>query len=264
MTQFNRRRFLETTSTAAAAALGVFSSTESRAADSPNSRPKIALIGCGGQGTGDGRRALDFADIVAVCDVDSAHAEQAKSQYLARMAKKNRETKIDVYEDYRAIIDRKDIDAIICGTVDHWHVKVSAEALRSGKHAYCEKPLTLTIEQGRIIKKAVEDTGRILQVGTQQRSDERFLQAVAIAHSGRLGKIEKVTVGINHNPFSKSLPAVDPPKTLNWEHVEGPDGGCRVPFPEGREGRAEVGSKSWRRRYRRIELPQGVSLVARI
>ena len=101
-------------------------------------------------------------------------------------------------------------------------MKVSAEALKSGKDAYCEKPLTLTIDEGRVISKVVEETGRVLQVGTQQRSDERFLKAVAIAHSGRLGEIKKLTVGINHNPFSKPLPIVPPPKTLNWDRWKGP------------------------------------------
>lgn len=245
MARLDRRRFLQTTSTvAAASSLGVYTSTSASAAsdsNSPNARPKIAVIGCGGQGTGDGYRAIDYADVVAVCDVDTAHSARAKKAYTEQMGKKGRETNIDVYEDYRAIIDRKDIDAIVCGTVDHWHVKVSAEALRSGKHAYCEKPLTLTIEQGRVIQKAVEETGNVLQVGTQQRSDKRFLQAVSVAHSGRLGKIKKVTVGINHNPFSKPLPAVAPPKTLNWDMWKGPTADVAYRFlKDGKDGQKLV------------------------
>lgn len=223
---FTRRQFLSRTSTSAAAATlpMFFSSSETVCATnaSPNSRPRIALIGCGGQGTGDGFRALDFGDVIAVCDVDSARAENAKNRYLQKIGQGGKERQIDVLEDYRAVIDRNDIDAIICGTVDHWHVKVSAEALRSGKDAYCEKPLTLTIDEGRVISKVVKETGRVLQVGTQQRSDERFLKAVAVAHSGRLGEIKKVTVGINRNPFSKPLPEVAPPKTLNWDRWKGP------------------------------------------
>jgi predicted dehydrogenase len=219
----NRRRFVQsTTAIAATASLGVFTSRSLARSKSPNERPHIALIGCGGQGTGDGRRALAYGDMVAVCDVDSAHAAHAKNAYTGRLARSGIEAKIDVYEDYRAVIDRQDIDAVICGTVDHWHVKIAAEALKSGKDVYCEKPLTLTIDEGRIISKVVEETGQLLQVGTQQRSDERFLKAVAIAHSGRLGKIKKVTVGINHNPFSKQLPTVDPPQTLNWDRWKGP------------------------------------------
>ena len=223
MSQLNRRRFLQSSSTlAAAGSLGVFTSSPVVQADSPNARPKFAVIGCGGQGTGDGRRALNHGDIVAVCDVDTSHSAYAKAAYTRRTAAKGKEVKIDVYDDYRAIIDRNDIDAIICGTVDHWHVKISAEALKSGKDVYCEKPLTLTVEEGRVISTVAKETDRIIQVGTQQRSDERFLKAVAIAHSGRLGKIKKVTVGLNHNPFSKPLPRVAPPKTLNWDRWKGP------------------------------------------
>ncbi|MFM8953961.1 MAG: Gfo/Idh/MocA family protein [Planctomycetaceae bacterium] len=215
-----RRRFLATTS--AVAAGGVFSSRAAVRADGPNERPAVAVIGCGSQGTGDGRRSLPYGDIVAVCDVDSAHTERARASYTELMAAKGRETRIDVTGDYRALIDRDDIDAIICGTVDHWHVKIAAEALRSGKDVYCEKPLTLTVDEGRIISKVVEQTGRILQVGTQQRSDERFLQAIAIARAGRLGTIKKVTVGINHNPFSKPLPVAEVPATLDWDRWKGP------------------------------------------
>jgi len=242
MSQITRRRFIKSTSAVATAtSMGVFSGTSLARTDSPNERPKIALIGCGGQGTGDGRRALPYADMVAVCDVDNAHSARAKRAYTEPLARKGKEAKIDLYDDYRAIIDRNDIDAIICGTVDHWHVKIAAEALRSGKDVYCEKPLTLTIDEGRLISRVVKETGQVLQVGTQQRSDERFLKAVAVAHSGRLGKIKKVTVGINHNPFSKPLPAVDPPASLNWDHWKGPTEDVPYRFlKSGKEGQKLV------------------------
>jgi len=237
MSSMNRRRFLKSTSTlAAAASLGVFSGSAIARADSPNERPKVAVIGCGGQGTGDGRRADQFGDIIAVCDVDSSHAEYAKGCYIRRMAERGKVAAIDVYEDYRAIIDRDDIDAIICGTVDHWHVKISVGALKSGKDVYCEKPLTLTVDEGRIITEVAKQTDRIIQVGTQQRSDPLFLQAVMMARSGRLGTIKKLTVGLNHNPFSLPLPAVDPPKTLNWELWKGPT--ADVPYRFLKEGKA--------------------------
>ena len=223
MTRFNRRRFLQSTSTlASATAAGVFSSSSLAQSTSPNERPRFALIGCGGQGTGDARRALAFGDMVVACDVDSAHSDYVKHIFTQRLAREGKKANIETAEDYRSVIDRNDIDAIICGTVDHWHVKIAAEAMKSGKDVYCEKPLTLTVAEGRIISDVAKETGRLLQVGTQQRSDERFLKAVAIAHSGRLGKIKKVTVGLNHNPFSKPLPAVGPPKTLNWDRWKGP------------------------------------------
>jgi len=199
------------------------------------------VIGCGGQGTGDGRRATSHGDVVAVCDVDTSHSEYARAAYTRRMTAQGRKVNIDVYDDYRAIIDRDDIDAIICGTVDHWHVKISCEALRSGKDVYCEKPLTLTVDEGRIISKVAKETDRIIQVGTQQRSDERFLMAVQMAHSGRLGKLKKLTVGLNHNPFSRPLPTVTPPGTLNWDRWKGPTEDVPYRFlRNGKEGQTLV------------------------
>ena len=238
----NRRRFIgQSAALAAMPTFGLFIGGSVRASRSPNERPTFAVIGCGGQGTGDGRRATAFGDVKAVCDVDSAHADYAKAAYTRRMSEQGRQVAIDVYEDYREVLSRDDIDAVICGTVDHWHVKISAEALRAGKDVYCEKPLTLTVDEGRVITKVAAETDRIIQVGTQQRSDERFLQAVYLAHSGRLGKIRKVTVGLNHNPFSKPLPAVAPPKTLNWELWKGPTADAPYRFLQnGKDGQTLV------------------------
>ena len=162
--QITRRRFINSTATAAAGGLGVFSGASLARSDSPNERPAIALIGCGGRGIGDGSGALRYGDMVAVCDVDTAHSARARNAYTRQLAGKGKEANIDVYDDYRTIIDRHDIDAIICGTVDHWHVKIAVEALQSGKDVYCEKPLTLTIEEGRIISQVVKETGQVLQV----------------------------------------------------------------------------------------------------
>ena len=242
MSKSTRRRFLQSTSTlAAASAFGSFSSTTLARSRSPNERPRFALIGCGGQGTGDARRALAFGDMMVACDVDSAHSAYVKDIFTKRLEKEGKKVNIETCDDYRAVIDRDDIDAIICGTVDHWHVKIAAEALKSGKDVYCEKPLTLTVDEGRIISKVVEETGQLLQVGTQQRSDDRFLKAVAIAHSGRLGTIKKVTVGLNHNPFSKPLPVVGPANTLNWDRWKGPTEDVPYRFlKKGKEGQELV------------------------
>ena len=239
MSRLNRRRFLKQASllTASAAVPVAFAAPYVSAAyRSPNARPHVGLVGCGGQGTRDGLTAMSFGNVVAVCDVDSGHSSWARERIAEAGSTKGRQNSIDVCEDYRKIIDRSDIDVVVCGTVDHWHVKIAAEALRSGKDVYCEKPLTLTIDEGRIISQAVEESGRILQVGTQQRSDERFLQAVVMAHSGRLGEIRKLTVGINRNPFSKPLPAVPPPSSLNWELWKGPT--PDVPYRYLKDGKA--------------------------
>src|SRR5262245_49980914 len=102
---------------------------------SPNERPKVGLIGCGGMGTGDAKNARRFGDIVAVCDADRSHAEKASETFNGAK----------VYHDYRDVCDRPDVHVIINGTPDHWHTLINLRAVRSGKDVYSEKPLTLTI-----------------------------------------------------------------------------------------------------------------------
>ena len=130
-----------------------------------NERPRLALIGAGGQGSGDARWASNFGDFVAVCDVDKNNAERARDD---RQIGKG---KADAYEEYRKVLDRKDVDAVIIGTPDHWHSKILIDAMKAGKDAYCEKPLTLTIDEGKLIGKVARETKQVVQVGTQQRSD---------------------------------------------------------------------------------------------
>jgi predicted dehydrogenase len=178
-----------------------------------NERPRLALIGCGGQGTGDAHGAAHYGDFLAVCDVDKSHAAKAKDDRNLGKGK------ADVYEDYRKVLDRNDIDAVIIGTPDHWHSKILIETMKAGKDAYCEKPLTLTIDEGKKIGQVARSTGRVVQVGTQQRSDHNnvFLLAVALVRSGRIGKIRKVTAAIGGGPTGGPFPKEQPPADLNWD-----------------------------------------------
>jgi predicted dehydrogenase len=178
-----------------------------------NDRPRLALIGCGGQGSGDARQASNYGDFLAVCDVDKAHAARARD---SRQIGKG---KADVYEDYRKILDRKDIDAVVIGTPDHWHTKILIDAMKAGKDAYCEKPMTLTIDEGKKIGQVAKSTGRVVQVGTQQRSDHNrvFLLAVALIRAGRIGKIRKVTAAIGGGPKGGPFKKEKPPADLNWD-----------------------------------------------
>ncbi|WP_165070766.1 Gfo/Idh/MocA family protein [Paludisphaera rhizosphaerae] len=211
----NRREFLRIGAAgAAAAALGEAPKTARGAAfQAKNDRPRLALIGAGGQGSGDARSASRFGDFVAVCDVDRLHAEKARDS--DRIGKK----KAEVYEDYRKVLDRNDVDAVVIGTPDHWHTKIVIEAMKAGKDAYCEKPLTLTINEGKQIIETVENTKRILQVGTQQRSDHNkvFLMAVALVRDGRIGKIKKVTAAIGGAPSGGPFAKETAPSELNWD-----------------------------------------------
>ncbi len=180
---------------------------------SKNDRPRLGLIGAGGQGSGDARGASKFGDFLAVCDVDRNHAQKAKKD--ARIGN----GKADVYEDYRQLLDRKDIDAVIIGTPDHWHTKICIDAMKAGKDVYCEKPLTLTIDEGKKLGQVAKETGKVVQVGTQQRSDHNrvFLLAVAIVRSGRIGKVKKVTAAIGGGPSGGPFPTASVPPELNWD-----------------------------------------------
>jgi predicted dehydrogenase len=211
----NRREFLRVAATSPALLpfLVPFGRSMAEAVQAKNDRPRLGLIGAGGQGSGDAHGASGFGDFLAVCDVDKSHAEKAKAD--RRIGK----GKADVYEDYRKLLDRKDIDAVIIGTPDHWHTRICIDALRAGKDVYCEKPLTLTIDEGKKLGHVAKETGRVVQVGTQQRSDHNrvFLLAVAMVRAGRIGKINKVTAAIGGGPTGGPFPVAKPPAELNWD-----------------------------------------------
>jgi predicted dehydrogenase len=209
-----RREFLKLAASGATlAALGEAPRAASAATRAKIDRPRLGLIGAGGQGTWDAISASRFGDFVAIADVDRAHADRARDD--DRIGKKRAE----VYEDYRKLLDRDDVDAVFVGTPDHWHSKICIDAMKAGKDVYCEKPLTLTIDEGKTLRRVVEATKRVLQVGTQQRSDHNkvFLMAVALIRAGRIGKVRKVTAAIGSAPSSGPLAPETPPPGLNWD-----------------------------------------------
>lgn len=209
-----RRTFLQ--SAAAAATVPYIFSKQKTYADeakSANDRPHVGAIGLGGRGTGIANNAAKLGEIVALCDVDRTRREKANEPKALGKGK------AELYEDYRKLLDRKDIDIVTIGTPDHWHVKIAIDALRAGKDVYCEKPLTLTIDEGKILTKVVKETGRVFQVGTQQRSEynNMFITAAAICREGRLGKIQRVTAAIGGVKPSGKLQKTTPPPELNWD-----------------------------------------------
>jgi predicted dehydrogenase len=178
---------------------------------SPNERPRVGCIGCGGMGRGDANAAKRYGDLFAVCDVDRTNAERLNKEVAGGKA--------DIYEDYRKLLDRKDVDVVTISTPDHWHTKIAIDALRAGKDVYCQKPLTLTIDEGKMLCRVVKETGRVLQVGTQQRSENRnmFLTAVALVQQGRIGKVKRVTCVLGSAPKGGPFQRATPPSHLNWE-----------------------------------------------
>jgi predicted dehydrogenase len=210
-TSTNRRDFLKFS--LAAAGSGLLGRTMADETKAPTERPRVGCIGMGGMGNGDARAAARYGDILAVCDVDSERAGKARTDGGIGKGK------ADVYEDYRKLLDRKDIDVVTVSTPDHWHTRITIDALRAGKDVYCQKPLTLTIDEGKQLARVVKETGRVLQVGTQQRSEYKnmFLTAVALCREGRLGKLQRVTCAIGGAPGSKAFMKSTPPANLNWD-----------------------------------------------
>ena len=231
MYQTSRRQFLQA---AAGAALTPYflSSTQPVAAQSPSDRVRMGCIGFGGMGRGNASQFARLADVVVLCDVDSERLDNAANDpAIGRL-------KPDKVKDYRKILDRKDIDAICIATPDHWHVKIAIEALQSGKHVFCEKPLTLTVEEGQLIRKACKKYDKqAFQVGTQQRSGEgqHFLNAHILVQKGLIGDVKTIICDIGGGPACGPIPVAPIPEVLDWdmwlgqapmtEYLSTPDGG---------------------------------------
>lgn len=216
----DRRQFFKSAAGLAAAASvpGWSAGPQAFADESPiskNDRMTVGLIGAGGIARANMMAASAWLDIVAIADVDAGHREGFNQKHA--------QGKADLYEDYREIITREDVDVIHIATPDHWHTKPLIEAMLAGKDVYCEKPLTLTIDEGRLIRKVQKQTGRIVQVGTQQRSTfDLFVKAMAIVAEGRLGHIKQVQAAINGAPTSPAIPIAPVPDGLNWDRWLGP------------------------------------------
>jgi uncharacterized membrane protein len=213
----SRRDFIKKSSLLAAATSAVpyFAWSEPAFAnESKNDRPRIGCIGVGSMGMGDAQGHSRFGDILAVCDVDQNHLEKAKAD------PKVGKGKADAYEDYRKVLDRNDIDVVSIVTTDHWHVKIAVEALQAGKHVFCQKPLTLTLEENQLIRNACKKyPNLVFTVGTQQRdSKDRFLRAVNMVKKGLLGKIHTVTCSIGGGDVAgQDFVKEQPPANLNWD-----------------------------------------------
>lgn len=210
-----RRSFLKTTAAVAAATTlpRWFLEEQAEGQDkSTDEKPAIALVGCGGMGRGDAKNASRFGRVVAVCDVDDKQIAEAKKQWPDAA----------VYKDFRKVMDQKDIQVVVCGTVDHWHTLVSLAALRSKKDVYCEKPLTLTVEEGQRLVKAVKETGQILQTGSQQRSDKNFRLACELVRNGRIGKLKHISVWLPSGRREGPFQTATVPEGFDWNMWQGP------------------------------------------
>ncbi|HUQ71504.1 MAG TPA: Gfo/Idh/MocA family oxidoreductase [Planctomycetaceae bacterium] len=183
-----------------------------------NERIVTAHIGVGGQGTSNLNNFLKQGTVpAALCDVDKDRLAKA-----VKLVTEKGHT-CDGVGDYRRLLDRKDIDAVVVTTPDHWHALTTIHACQAGKDVYCEKPLSLTVVEGRRMVEAARDNKRIVQTGSQQRSDDRFRLACELVRSGRLGELKEVHVGIPACNFS-GPPVADstPPAALDYDMWLGP------------------------------------------
>ncbi len=216
----NRRTFNK-----AAVTLG-FAASPSLRALGANERIGIGLIGCGGRGIDVMRRFMqNNAEIRAVCDVDKEHLARARDT-----ADGNPKS----FHDFRKLLEQKDIDAVLIGTPDHWHALVFIEACKAGKDVYCEKPLSTTIYEGRMMVNAARQYKRVSQGGTQQHSGAHYKEAIQLIHDGYIGPISKVVCWNTSNSGGRrrAEQPTDPPPELDWELWLGP--APKVPYVEDR------------------------------
>ncbi len=221
--KLSRRSFIK--KTGLAASISFFITKDLIANGSPNEKVNVAIIGFGKQVMAhvNPLSSINECRIVAVSDVDTERLDYAKNLIDGIYKKTIGSSDIKVYQDFRNIINDKSIDAVSIVTPDHWHATMSIMAARAGKHVYCEKPLTFTIQEGEQVKKAVQASGVIFQTGSQQRSEDSFRNAVQLARSGKLGEIKSVFCNVPWRfPTFYNWEEEALPKTFDWEMWIGP------------------------------------------
>ena len=205
-TSSSRRKFLQQTalSTTALWLAGPF---RSWGKISPNEKLNIGVIGTANR-AGDDLKEVSGENIVALCDVDD--------NFLAAAAKKHPSAK--TYDDFRRLVDQKDIDAIVVGTPDHTHAVAAVAALKSGRHVYCEKPLTRTISECRIVRELAHKKKLVTQIGTQIHAGKNYRRVVELVQSGAIGPVREVHVWVNATYGNRERPTESPPVPANLHY----------------------------------------------
>lgn len=191
-------------------------------AAAPSNRINVGAIGTGRiSRTHDlpGLWKYDTARIVAVCDVDSRRAADTRTLVNAHYSAKSGKPYdgVTVFADYRQLLASKDVDAVVISTPDHWHTTIAIHAVEAGKDVYLQKPASLTIAEGRALSNAVHRSGRIFQIGSQQRSSPQFRYAAELVRNGRVGQLKTVEVGLPGDPSGDDEPQMPVPKHLDYE-----------------------------------------------
>lgn len=225
--RFTRRQFLKTAALGAAG-IAVFpqfiTSCRDKKTATDDGAIQIGFIGLGQQAMYllNGYMSIPDVRVVAGADVYGVKRERFLKRVKEHYANQQEEVAVEAFENYKDLLAREDIDAVVIASPDHWHAFMAIDACKAKKHIYLEKPLTFTIHEGKMLVKAVRENGVILGVGSQQRSDPNFQHAVKMVQEGKIGKIERVNAYVGAPPKPYDLPEQPVPADLNWPLWLGP------------------------------------------
>jgi len=227
----DRRRFIQRTTLGTAGMVTAFHIP----AFAQNRKIKIGLIGAGWYGMVVAKAALKVGgvELTAVCDVDTEHLKNSAAELESLQGSRPKE-----FKDYRELLDRKGLDAVIIGTPPHWHALQFVAACEKGLAIYCEKPLAYDVEEGKAMIKAVEKAGNIVQIGFQRRQSAAFQKAKELIQDGTTGEIRQVGAQIHYIPEPGDTTIQEPPPSLDWDVWCGP--APKLPY------RPSIGHKTWR------------------
>ena len=194
----------------------------------PSDKITLGFIGCGKQGVGLQRRFanLTSTQIVAACDPYATKLEKivtANNQFYGELTGQSKYNATASFVDYRELLGRTDIDAVVIASPDHWHASMAVHAAEAGKDIYCEKPLSLTVREGRAMVDATRKHKRVFQTGSMQRSSKEFTQAAQLVRSGAIGDVKRIVVSVGGPPKDWDLQTEALPQGLNWELWMGPN-----------------------------------------
>ena len=204
-------------------------------ASAQNKKIKIGLIGAGWYGMVITKSALKCGNVecIAVCDVDTDHLKTSADELEKLQGTRPKEIK-----DYNDLLEIKELDAVMIGTVPHWHALQFIDACKKGLHIYCEKPLAYDVREGQAMVKAASDAGNLVQIGFQRRQSKAFLKAKELIEAGEIGKVRQIQAQIHYNPILSDHTIQNPPASLDWETWCGP--APKLPY------RPIIGHKAWR------------------
>ncbi|MFZ1056095.1 MAG: Gfo/Idh/MocA family oxidoreductase [Opitutaceae bacterium] len=225
-TQISRRGFLRTAAGAAAfASIPTVIPSRLLGANAPSNRLRLGQIGAGRIARVHDIPAVlaaDLGDYVAICDLDSRRLAEGRALIEQSTAGGPPVPAVSAYGDYRELIARSDIDAVVISTPDHWHAELAMAAVLAGKDLYLQKPMTMTIEEGILLRDAVQAHGRVFQLGSQQRSTSQFRLACELVRSGRVGRLRRVEIGLPLDPTAPDQPEESVPRNLDYDRWLGP------------------------------------------